>query len=239
MAQPPENIAENSLKEARHIIFDGTYFHKDGCLVVIIDAISKIMLAYWYIDKESYHSVLPMLGHLRQAGLNPRSVTIDGHRMVMRAFKDVWPKVLIQRCLYHIKYQGVQWLRLYPKTEAGKSLKKLISTITAIYTEKDRDLFITSYDEWLLTNKKQIKVLPKTSVANTDLKRTMALITNAIPNMFHFVDDKNIPSSTNMLEGLFSQIKHQYMRHRGLSNKNKVSYLLWFCYFTNQNSNKK
>jgi len=239
LAQPPENIAEDLLRQSRHIIFDGTYFHKDGCLVVIIDAISKIMLAYWYIDKESYHSVFPMLAHLRQTGLNPRSVTIDGHRMVTRAFKDVWPEALIQRCIYHIKYQGMQWLRLYPKTEAGKSLKSLISTITTIYTKKDRDAFIASYAEWLHKNKKQIKGLPKTSVANTDLKRSMALITNALPNMFHFVDDNNIPSSTNMLEGLFSQIKHQYMRHRGLSQKHKVSYLLWYCYFINQKNNKK
>lgn len=239
MAQPPENIAENLLRQSKYIIFDGTYFHKDGCLVVIVDAISKIMLAYWYIDKESYHSVLPVLEHLRLAGLDPRSVTVDGHRMVIRAFKEVWPEMLIQRCLYHIKYQGMQWLRLYPKTEAGKLLKRLISTITTIHTRKDRDVFITSYADWLYKNKRNIKGLPQSSVANKDLKRSMALITNALPNMFHFVDDKNIPSSTNMLEGLFSQIKHQYMRHRGLSKKHKMSYLLWFCYFTNQNSNKK
>lgn len=207
--------------------------------MIIVDAISKKLLAYWYIDKESYHSVLPMFMKLQQTGLNPRSITIDGHRMVIRAIKEVWPDVLIQRCLYHIKYQGMQWLRLYPKTAAGKSLKDLLNTITSIYTPKDRELFIASYSEWLLKNKQAIKSLPKTSVANTDLKRTMALITNALPNMFHYVEDSNIPSTTNILEGLFSQIKHHYMRHRGLSSSHKVSYLLWRCYFWNQKTNKK
>lgn len=239
MAHPPENTAESLLRQSKHIIFDGTYFHKDGCLVVIIDAISKVLLAYWYIEKESYHNVLPMLSNLRQKGLVPVSITIDGHRTVTHALKEVWPDVVIQRCLYHIKSQGMQWLRRYPKSEAGKSLKELLNTVAAIYTANDRDAFMVSYSEWVLKNRELIKHLSKTSIANTDLKRAMALITNALPNMFHYVEDNNIPSSSNMLEGFFSQIKHQYMRHRGLTQKNKISYLLWFCYFTNQKNNKK
>ena len=237
LERQPGNNAHSYLTKAKYIVFDGTYFHKDGCLVIMVDAISKKLIANWYIDKESYYSVLPMFTKLRQSGLDPRSITVDGHRMVIKAIKEVWPDVLIQRCLYHIKYQGTQWLRLYPKTEAGKSLKKLLSTITKVYTPKGKEVFVNSYSEWLLKNRLTIKSLPKTSVANTDLKRTMALITNALPHMFHYVEDCNIPSTTNIVEGLFSQIKHHCMRHRGLSIKHKVSYLLWFCYFWNQKNN--
>jgi len=60
-----------------------------------------------------------------------------------------------------------------------------------------------------------IKTLPKTSVANTDLKRTISLINNALPNMFHYLKDQNIAPTTNLLENLYSQLKHQYCNHRG------------------------
>lgn len=237
--RPPANITSSSLTNAKYIVFDGTYFHKDGCLAVIADAVSKHLLAYWYIDKESYQSVLPMIISLRQLGLNPLYATVDGHPMVIKALQEVWPKVLIQRCLYHIKYQGTIWLRFYPKTQAGKSLKMLLSTITSINTPEDLGSFVASFSEWMQKNKSTIKTLPKTSVAHKDLKRAMSLVKNALPNMFHYVEDQNIPSTTNMLEGLFSQIKHHCMRHRGLSRKNKVSYLLWFCYYWNEKTNKK
>jgi len=151
-------------------IFDGTYFHKDGCLAVIIDAVSKVLLAYWYIEKESYHNVLPMLINLKKHGLDPLSITIDGHTMVTRAIKEVWPAVLIQRCVYHIKSQGMQWLRRYPKSEAGKSLKELLNNITTIDTAKDRDMFTASYTEWLEKNRATIRSLPTTNSVNKDLK---------------------------------------------------------------------
>lgn len=237
MARPPGSIAISNLLRSKHIVFDGTYFHKDGCLAVIVDAVSKNLLAYWYIDKESYNSVLPMMTKLCQLGLNPVSITVDGHPQVIKAMKEIWPEALIQRCLYHIKYQGTIWLRFYPKTEAGKSLKKILSTITSIYTLQDREHFLSSYSDWLLKNQETINNLPKYSVANKDLKRTVALIRNALPYMFHYVDNSNIPSTTNMLEGLFSLVKHHCMRHRGLSLQHKVSYLLWFCCFWKQKNN--
>ncbi len=239
LAHPPESIYSGKLSKSKHIVFDGTYFHKDGCLAVIIDAVTRKLLAYWYIDREHYISVMPMFKKLQGKGLIPVSATMDGHPQIIKAMQEVWPEVKIQRCLYHIKHQGTMWLRLYPKTGAGKSLKKLIGTLTIIFTSKDRDYFVDSYSKWLVGNQGYIKNLPKDSVANKDLKRAMSLIRNALPNMFHYIEDRNIPSTTNMLEGLFSHIKHHCMRHRGLSLENRESYLLWFCYFWSQNSNTK
>jgi len=76
--------------------------------------------------------------------------------------------------------------------------------------------------------------LPMQIKANFDLKRTIALIDNAIPDMFHYLMDPNIPSTSNMLEGYYSRLKLAYRFHRGLTQRHKIQFLKWYCYFENQ-----
>jgi transposase-like protein len=171
---------------------------------------------------------------LKNKGLNPKAITIDGHKKVIEAIKTVWPDIIIQRCLFHIMNQALMWIRFYPKTQAGKDLRLLASKITWIKTNANKNQFINDYSIW---NEKYANIINKldlSTVAHKDLKRTRSLINNALDNMFHFLKDQNIVSTTNVLESLFSQIKHQYRSHRGLSEKHKISFLRWFCYYKNR-----
>ena len=161
---------------------------------------------------------------------------MDGHLKVMEAIKEVWPKATIQRCLYHIQHQGPQWLRTYPKTQAGKDLRQLLLTLCTIHSLKDRNNFRFAYRNWLNTYQSFVKSMPWTNIAFKDLKRTMGLINNALPDMFHYLKDKDIPATTNSLESFYSRLKSDYRRHRGLSQKNKISYLKWYCHFKNSNT---
>lgn len=233
LAKEPPALSQYDYQKAKYLIFDGTYFHKNGCLAVFMDHEAKKIVHYAYIDKESYHNVYPLCLKLKEQGSNPIVITLDGHKYVIRAILDVWPKVIIQRCLYHIQNQGLMWIRTYPKTEAGKELRGLLKSLTNIKTAADKQAFLTAYDQWLSKYRKFIKSLPRTSVANTDLKRTMSLINNAMPNMFHYLKERNIASTTNLLENLYSQIKHQYRNHRGITEQHKISYLKWYCYLKN------
>lgn len=233
LTQEPPALSNNNYRQAKYLIFDGTYFHQDGCLAILMDYESKKLLSYEYIDRESYHNMCPILLELKHKGLNPKAITTDGHRTVIKAILNVWPNIKIQRCLFHIQNQGLMWIRTYPKTEAGKQLRTILKSLTPIKTKKDQKDFLNTYDDWFKTFKPAIKKQSKTSVAHTDLKRTMSLINNALPNKFHFIKDQNIAPTTNILENLFSQLKHQYRSHRGLSKQHKIQYLKWYCYFKN------
>lgn len=129
----------------------------------------------------------------------------------------------------------MRWLRTYPKTEAGKQLRYILSKLTIIKSIKERNIFIETHNNWLKKYKKFVLSLPVTNIAFKDLKRTMVLIKNALPNMFHYLKEPNIPATTNVLEGFYSKLKSDYNRHRGLSKKHKISYLKWYCYFKNNN----
>jgi transposase-like protein len=186
-----------------------------------------------YVDKESYPSVSPLLTTLKMQKLQPRAVTVDGHPHVIRAFIDIWPRIIIQRCLYHIQREGMRWLRSYPKTEAGKELRILLNTVTHIRSVKERDLFLMTFDAWQSKYGAFVRSLPRTSVAFKDLKKAVALINNARANMFHYLFDSKIRSTTNLLEGFYSRLKSDFQRHRGLSEQHKISYLNWYSYFEN------
>lgn len=201
-----------------------------------MDIVRKNIIHYAYIERESYFAVYPLLLSLKEQGLNPSVFTLDGHKMVTRAIHAVWPEITIQRCLFHIKNQGLMWIRYRPETEAAWQLKKMLYAITDIKTAFDRDLFIAQFHAWQIQYKAFIKSLPKDSVANKDLKRTESLIKHALPNMFHFINDQNIAPTTNYLEGFYSQVKHQYRNHRGLTEQHKIQYLKWYCYLKNSNT---
>ncbi len=202
--------------------------------MILMSALRQCIIQNAYVSKESYPTVYPLLEKLKERGLMPKYVTMDGHLHVMRAFRDVWPNMKIQRCLYHIQRQGLSWIRMVPKTQAGRELRALLLKLCAIHSFKERDIFLEIYYRWLRTYRAFVASLPRTTVAFKDLKRTVALINNALPDMFHYLSDPRISPTTNRLESFYSRLKSDFQRHRGLSEKHKQSYLKWYCYFKNQ-----
>ena len=153
---------------------------------------------------------------------------------MLRAMRCVWPQARLQRCLYHLQHEGMRWLRSYPKTEAGKELRELLSRLNWIKNISEREAFIREYGEWLSQYGETVKSLPKTTVAYKDIKRTIVFINNALPDMFYYLEDPQVHSTTNALEGFHSRLKADYRRHRGLTKEHRSSYLNWYCYFKNK-----
>jgi transposase-like protein len=198
-----------------------------------MNARSQIIISHIYAEKEGYKNTLSWFCQLKEHGLDPRYLSMDGEQSVMRAIHEVWPRTNIQRCLYHIQREGMRWLRTYPKTEAGTELRMLLKTLCRIRKASERDVFISTYMSWLGKYRDFVKALPRREVAYKDLKRTMALIFNALPDMFHYLSDSCVPKTTNTLESFYSRLKADYRKHRGLTGRHKISYLSWYCYFKN------
>jgi transposase-like protein len=219
--------------EVRYVIYDATYFHKDGCLLNLMDATSQKIISHIYAQKESFKDAYPWFMGLKRQGLNPLFITTDGEQSIMRAMKLVWPGARLQRCLYHLQHEGMRWLRSHPKTEAGKNLRAILSGLSRIKTFKERDGFISEYANWLSRYSDFVRSLPWITMASKDLRRTIVLINNALPDMFYYLEDKQVHATTNALEGFHSRLKADYKRHRGLSRKHKIQYIRWYCYFEN------
>lgn len=223
-----------TLKTTQYLIYDGTYFHKDGCLIILMNSIGQTITDFLYTAKEGSLFVKMWFKELKARGLEPLYITMDEEKNTTKMLRSLWPGLNVQRCLYHIQREGMRWLRSYPKTEAGKALRAILSQLCAIKSVKEQNVFMKSFKNWLYAYRDFVLSLPMNVKVNFDLKRTISLIQNASPDMFHYLMDPHIPSTSNALEGFFSRLKSAYRQHRGLSQLNKIRFLKWFCYFENQ-----
>jgi transposase-like protein len=202
--------------------------------MILFDSVRQNIVKTLYCYKEGYYQIKEWLNDLKSKSLNPIYVTMDGEQGIMRAFRDTWCNIKIQRCLFHIQHEGCRWLRTYPKTEAGKNLKKLLLSLPRIRSVKDRKIFIDSFKMWLKEYESYVRSLPMNVKANYDLKRTVTLIKRALPDMFYYINDPNVKATSNILESLYGRIKKAYRQHNGLTHKHKIQFLKWFCYYENQ-----
>lgn len=218
----------------KYLIFDGTYFQHQNCFLLLLDALTGLAADYRYRVRENYANACEIFNNAKIQGSKPIAITVDGNTSVTRALKKVWPDIIIQRCLAHIQRQGLSWIRRFPKSEPAKELRKVYLTIFYIKDYESRDRFIHSFQQWEKQYGSLVKSLPAKDKVCSDLQRARSLIIHAQSNMFHFLDNSNIPSTTNMLEGYFSNIKGRYKQHRGLSKTNRPKYLFWYIFLKNK-----
>lgn len=198
-----------------------------------MDSISDQIISNRYCIRENYAVASSMFRELLYKQINPRAVTTDGNTSEIRAIKKIWPDIIIQRCLVHIQRQGLSWLRRFPKSQAARDLRLLLLMVTDIKDRKQKQSFINNFNNWEKRCGKFVLSLPSSDKVYGDLQRTRSLIIHAMPDMFRYLEDSKIASTTNKAEGYFSRLKEIYRRHRGMSKDKRSIYFQWYIYFKN------
>lgn len=219
-----------------HLTIDGTYFKNDFCIVNYYDTGLKYLQYYRIVERENYCDYLDDLEFLKQVGLNVLSITSDGQKGLIKAVSDVFPGTIHQRCIIHIQRMSLTYLTRNPKTEAGITLRCLIKELHKINDHEQRDYWIYQFKSWCekyndFLKEKSESPSGRKWYTHKLLRRTRSLIKNALPNMFHYLDNPSIPKSTNGLESSFSYLKNNLKIHRGLSERNRKNFLIWYNYF--------
>jgi hypothetical protein len=226
LIHPPGDT--ETLSTPRYLIFDGTSLEQRQGIFAVMDADSFSVL-YGALDiSEVPSDLLPFCVSLSQRGLDPKSATVNGNPHLLKILCVLWPELIIQRCLVHIQRQGLRWCRINPKRTEAKHLRELFLQVMSIHTEADRDRFLTQVNEWEQKYGPQIASSPESGWVFSDLKRARNMLLSALPDMFHYLYDSNIPKSTNPLEGYFARLKQKYYQHRGLVKTHRDAYLKWY-----------
>ena len=97
-----------------------------------------------------------------------------------------------------------------------------------IHTNIEREYFLAQVHAWERRYGSQIAHSSERGWVYSDLKRARSMLLTALPNMFHYIDDPRIPTSTNALEGYFARLKQRYRQHRGLAVHHRHAYLAWY-----------
>lgn len=227
LERPP--ALEHDLRRFKYLVIDGTYLQARRLSVVgIADTRRGCLVTGFYNLKEGERRMLILCQQLRQAGLSPRSITIDGLKPVQAMIKVVWPQAIIQRCLVHIQRQGLAWCRRDPGTAAVKHLRRLFLRVTGITTIQRQERFLEAWQHWEDRFGQPIAERPSRGRVFSDVKRARSLLLNALPHMFHYLDNPAIAPSTNWIESYFSRLKPRYRQHRGLAPHRRAAYFAWY-----------
>jgi transposase-like protein len=207
--------------------------------MVFWDTFNNQVVASRFTNKESYLNTFSWFKYLKNQGLMPKVITMDGHTQVAKAVRQVWPECLIQRCLYHIQRQSEMWLRRFPKTKLAFDLKQLVYKLTVIENVKQKELWWQKYLSWKEQYFDLIRQLNPKHRVESDVIKTYKMIEHAYPDMFYYLYNPCIPRTSNGLEGYFSHLKRLYRQHAGLRRHNLKNYLLWYVYLNNKQANIK
>ncbi len=219
-------------QSARHLLFDGTFLHRPHSIVVLMDGQTHQLVRGQFDVRENSEPQLraffePMMGE----GMCPLSFTVDGNPQVIRVLRALWPDAVIQRCLVHIQRQGLSWCRRSPKTPYARQLRQIFLRVTRIATTADRDAFLNLVENWEARYGTEIAARKETGRVFSDIKRARSMLRRALPDMFYYLDDLHIPTTTNGLEGYFSRLKSHYRQHRGLRPHRRPNYFAWYFHF--------
>lgn len=226
-------------RENVNLRMDATYFAQ-FCMVAYQDDLDGYTQLIRFTDGEHYEEIKEDLNNLIRLGVHLESITTDGHKSVLKAIKKSIPDVIVQRCLVHIQRMCLLWLTRYPKHSSGQRLRSQVLLLLKIKTENDRLYWIKELEFWYKTYQEYLS--EKTYNEATGrywykhklVRRSYFTIKRAMPNMFHYLKNANIPNTTNGIEGYFSHLKNHLDLHRGLTLKNRINFIKWYIYFTNE-----
>ncbi len=224
-----------------HLRVDATYFKKFCVMCYQDDMISYTQL-FRFSDGERYEEIKEDVVNLLHLGLQIASITCDGHKATLKAIKKVMPDIIVQRCLVHIQRMCLLWLTAHPTYDAGKELRPLVLMIHRIETHNDKLHWIQSLLAWEIKFKdflKEKSYQPQTGrywFKHRLIRRSFFTIKRALPNMFHYLDNSNIPKTTNGIESYFGHLKNHLDLHRGLTKNNRINFIKWYIYFRNKSN---
>lgn len=221
--------AEN-LEEVEYVIFDGSYINDRTGIYVVMDAKTHKVIYGDYGVCETGKDLKVIYKQLKQLGLKPVSATIDGALQQFKYLTVEWENLIIQRCLVHIQRQGLSWLRRKPKRIEAMELRDLLLQVLSIRNKEQASTFIKGFQLWEHRYGFQLQRSTNRGKVFSDLLRTRSMILNALDYMFNFLDDPEIPKTTNPLEGYFGRLKEKYRVHKGLSPKKRRNFFKWYFY---------
>lgn len=237
LANPPEiKIKPN---QNAHLLIDGTYFKRTNCLILYFDNDLKHFQLMHYTTRETKDELIKDLRVLKRSGVNVISATADGQNAVKSALKRVFPRARFQRCLVHIQRYAETYITQKPKTLAGQELKEIVSVLNCIDNYISKMTFIARLNDWKRRHNDFLK--EKTTkedgsgwwYTHRNLRRVIYHIEHAMPDMFHYLDNPNIPKDTNTLEGRFTDLKQKLRAHKGLRKTKRENYFKWYIYYKN------
>ncbi|MEK7062948.1 MAG: hypothetical protein AAB946_02855 [Patescibacteria group bacterium] len=205
------------------MVADALYFGErtektSWCPIAFRDPKRKENLWWNFFDTETASAYLEGKKYLEKFGYQILSVTGDGFGGLRAVFKDI----PFQMCHVHMERIVTKGTTKKPLLEAGKVL---LALVRALHQQIDSQTFKNYLNKYLekyrnfLNEKTTNEMTGETFWTHEPLRKATFSLLHFLPYLFTFEKNKNIPRTTNSLEGHFSHIRDIMRIHRGLKRK--------------------
>lgn len=222
-----------------HLLIDGTYLPNGLCLILYYDHDIRYVQLYRTSNQEKLREIKQDLQTLETLSVNVYSITCDGHKSILKAIAKVYPEAVVQRCVVHVKRQCGLYLSKNPKLQASKELLKIVNLLTGIKTQEQCSYWLLSLHNWYQQHREAL--LEETANERSGeywkthdrLHRAYTHLYQSIPHLFCYLNDPEIPATSNRLESFFKHLKEKLLLHSGLRLEAKRNFIKWYLHFKN------
>ena len=207
-------------------------------MIVCRDPKQKENLLWSFTQTETTYEYVLLRQRLESLGYTILSVTADGFSGIKLAFYGI----PYEMCHVHMERLIIRGTTRNPQTEAGQVLLALTRTL---HQNTNKEIFETRLNKYIETyhdflNKKTIHPLSgEDSWTHEDLRRAVFCLIRHKSYLFTYKQNKDIPRTTNSLEGHFRHIRRLVNTHPGLSRQNKQKLLNTILLASTTSPNKK
>ena len=239
-----EEVQPKNLSISDEILIIDGFVLENGTVLLV--ARTKTKIVFWqYVENETYTTWKTFFEQLKG---NLDVIVCDGQKGMLKAIKELFPRAIIQRCQFHILQRNKSLLTQNPKTEPAIKFNDIVKKIPKIKTKEQLKDWLQKYVDWKTKYSEYLKEKTyyefdtqyiyknftkgsrKWFYTHKRLRGAVYQIKKALPNLFCYLNNKEIPNTTNHVEGgINSQLKLLLRLHRGLSvekRKYLISYFL-------------
>lgn len=209
------------------LLVDAKHISHNEVVLIVYEYISQQVIAWSFQRRENYESWFSLFVLIRER-YQVKAIVSDGQKGLQKAISRVFGDIPHQRCVIHVIRFCLSKLTRSPQTEAGRALRKIVLLLNTIRSEKEVNMFLQQFKQWnetyhdFLKEKSKSFETGKTWYTHRKLRSVRSHLKNSIPYLFHYVYDKDIPKTTNHLEGgINAPLSELLRRHRGIQKRFK------------------
>ena len=210
------------------LVIDAFYFGRGKGFIVFRSPALKKNLGWYEITKEKVDDYEQGVMELITEGWTITGVTVDGKPGVIRRLEKLG--LPVQMCHFHQIAIVIRYTTKNPRLPAARELKDLVHLLP----KTDRESFEYWLNQWhskwedFLNEKSHDPVKDRWRFTHDRLRKAYRSLKRHMPNLFTYHHHKDMPNTTNSLDGHFAHIRDKINVHRGLrwDRKMKVIYEL-------------
>lgn len=216
-----------SIKTPRKVIvlMDTSYWGTKLGVMLFKDSITGENLLKYYVKYEKNDLYKKGIAELKDMGFGILAIVCDGRKGLLTSFKGI----PVQMCQFHQAAIVRRYITKNPRMPAAIELKEIVELMTRTDKESFEGALLLWHNKWklFLEERSMNEETGKWFYTHRRLRSAYRSLKTNLPWLFTWYDniELNIPNTTNMLEGQFSDLKNKLRNHNGLSLTRKKKFI--------------